>query len=271
MKLTYLCPYENLEEYIEHMQEKDAWEQIMIAPFWQQITEWAPFPLDYMEPKAIVNKQMLINQMEYFKNFNILTLAPEFEKITLSLPKADDDPMTVALYPSDNCLEEGVYGTGAWGNIIINLNPANSNACKWTPFVFAHEYHHTVLGDYWYCSKGGRETKGNFLEAIINEGQADLFAQSIYPSFFPSWLKGVSSDWEETVWKKMKNILYKVASTEEFAPYMFGSDELKIPSNAGYYFGNLIVKEYLNNHPKVSFSELLQTPHQVIFNESKFA
>lgn len=271
MKLEYLCTYENLGHYLEHIQENGAWEQIMIAPFWRQITQWAPFPVDYMKPKALINKNIIINQITHFKKYDLLTLKLEFEKIVLKLPKADDDPMTIAFYPSDNCMDEGVFGTGTWGNIIININPINDNFIKWTPFVFAHEYHHNVLGFYWYCVKEGNETKGNFLEAIINEGQADLFAQSIYPSFSPSWHKGMTDDCEQVVWEKLKNIIYSIAPIEEFAPYMFGNEKLKIPSNAGYYFGYAIVKDYINKHPDVSFSELLQTPHQVIFNESRFA
>lgn len=94
------------------------------------------------------------------------------------------------------------------------------------PFVFAHKYHHNVLGFHWYCVKEGKETKGNFLEAIINEGQADIFAQGIFPSLYPSWLQGTSADCEQTVWKKIKDVLYKIAPVEEFAPYMFGSKEL---------------------------------------------
>lgn len=271
MKLKYLYAYERLEQYLEHISDCDAWERIMIAPFWGQITEWAPFPVDYMKPNPITDNKMLINQVERFKDINMTALFPEFEAIIEKLRKDDDDPMTIAFYPSENCMEEGVFGTGTWGNVIINVNPINNNSVKWIPFVFAHEYHHNVLGFHWYCVKEGKETKGNFLEAMINEGQADLFAQSIYPSFFPSWHMGVEANSEQLVWEKLKNILYNVDSPEAFSPYMFGSEELEIPSYAGYYFGYAIVKDYINKYPNVSFSELLQTPHQVIFNESRFS
>jgi uncharacterized protein YjaZ len=187
------------------------------------------------------------------------------------LPKDDDDPMTIAFYPSENNMKEGIFGTCVWGNIIMNVNPVNKNAVKWLPFVFAHEYHHCVLGFYWYCVKGGTETKGNFLEYLINEGQADNFAQSIYPSFCPSWHKGVSKDCKQDIWKKFKEILYTVAPTEQFAPYMFGDSALGIPPNAGYYFGYSIVKAYIDKHTNISFSELIQIPHQQIFEESGFS
>lgn len=271
MELKYLRTYNSLGCYLEHFQERDAWEHIMIAPYWQQIAEWAPFPIDYMKPKALLNKQVIINQMKHFNDYDLLAIKPEFERVAASLPKADDDPMTIAFYPSDNSMEEGIFGTGAWGNIILNINPLNHQAVKWTPFVFAHEYHHIVLGHYWYCIKECKETTGSFLEAIINEGQADLFAQSIYPSFFPSWHRGVSPDCESSAWEILKKILCNVAPIEEFAPYMFGNESLNVPTNAGYYFGHAIVNDYLKKHPGMSFSELLQTPHRAIFNESRFA
>lgn len=271
MKLKYLYAYENLGHYLEHMQENDAWEQIMIAPFWSQIAEWTPFPVDFMKPAPILDKQIVMNQMNEFKKFQISDLAPKFEMIVERLPKADEDPMTIAIYPSDNDMVEGIYGTGVWGNIIMNVNPTNKNSVHWMPFVFAHEYHHNVLGFHWYCIKEGKETKGNFLEAIINEGQADIFAQSIFPSLYPSWHQGISADCEQIAWERIKDVLYKIALVEEFAPYMFGSKELEIPSNAGYYFGHAIVNDYIKKYPHISFTELLQTPHQVIFNESKFS
>lgn len=166
-------------------------------------------------------------------------------------------------------LDKQVINT--WGNIIISVNSVNDASVKWIPFVFAHEYHNNVLGDYWYCVKEGKETKGIFLEAMINEGQADLFAQRIYPLLSPSWHKGVSADCEQVVWKKLKPVIYNIAPTEEFTPYMFGNEELEVPSYAGYYFGHAIVKDYMGKHPNITFSELLQTPHQLIFNESRFS
>lgn len=45
--------------------------------------------------------------------------------IAAKLHKEDDDAMTIAFYPSDNSMEEGVFGTATWGNIIININTVN--------------------------------------------------------------------------------------------------------------------------------------------------
>lgn len=243
----------------------------MIAPFWQQISQWAPFSVDFMKPNQLCDKQIIKKEIDEFQKLQTSKISGEFETIVQCLPKEDDDPMTIALYPSDNDMPEGIVGTGVWGNIILNINPLNPCFETWTPFVFAHEYHHNVLGFYWYCVKEGKETKGNFLEAIINEGEADAFAQSIYPSLSPSWHKGVSADRESEVWEKLKKVLYKESSPEEISPYMFGNEDLGIPANSGYYFGHAIVEDYINKHYGISFQELIKVPHKDIFNESRFA
>jgi uncharacterized protein YjaZ len=191
-----------------------------------------------------------------------------FSEIITVLPKEDDDPMTVAIYPSDTGMEEGIYGTGVWGNIILNINLINPESLNWIPFVFAHEYHHNILGYYWYCIKGGEETKGTFLESIINEGEADVFAQSIFPDTVPSWHKGVAEEEELKVFSKMKEVLEEQLPIETAASYMFGNEEMGIPRNAGYYFGVKIVKAFLEKHPGMSFEALIKVPHKTVYLES---
>lgn len=270
MELNLIHPWKRLDNYLARRGDEDAWEQEMVAPFWPRLSEFAPFPADYLKPPA-VGWEEAGGLTGLFETMDFDGLAAEFVRIAAALPKEDDDPMTVAFYPSDNRMEEGVYGTGVWGNVVLNLNPRNPGATDWTPFVFAHEYHHNVLGFYWYCVKGGAETKGNLLEALVNEGEADLFAQSLYPDRSPSWHRGVKPEEEAAVWRKFREALFTAGPTEEFAPYLFGDSGRGIPENAGYHFGCRMVRSYLERNPGLGFSRLIEVPHEEIFRGSDLA
>jgi len=109
------------------------------------------------------------------------------------------------------------------------------------------------------------------LEYLINEGEADEFAKSLYPDCQPSWHKGVAKENEQHVWNKLKKVLYEVGSPQEQAKYMFGSEELGIPPFAGYYFGSGIVSSFMERHTNIGFIDLIKIPHQTIFNESIYS
>ncbi len=270
MKLKFLYPYKEMQKYLEYKDNQNAWEKIMIAPYWNQIAEWAGDSCDFMKPAPIEDRNIIIKQIELFKTIDLSVYEEVFKNIASALPIEDEDTLTVAFYPTENNIEEGVVGTNVWGNIIITVNPLITDFKKWIPFVFAHEYNHAVLGSYWYSVKGGSETKGNFLEYMINEGEADEFAKSLHPGYQPSWHKGVTKENEQDAWEKLKKVLYEVGSPQEQGKYMFGSKELGIPPFAGYYFGSRIVNSYMERHKGIGFKDLIKIPHQAIFDGSMF-
>lgn len=270
MELKFLYPYKEMQKYLEGIgKNQNAWKEIMIDPYWKQIAEWAGDTCDFMKPASIKNN--IKKQIEKFKILDLSVYEDVFKNVVSSLSKDDEDPMTVAFYPSENNMDEGVAGCNVWGNIIITINPLITNFQKWIPFVFAHEYHHVVLGFYWYCVKGGSDTKGNLLEHLINEGEADEFAKSLHPNYQPSWHKGVTKENEQFTWEKYKKVLYEVGSPQEQEKYMFGSKELGIPPFAGYYFGSKIVSSFMERHKNIGFNDLIKIPHQTIFSESILA
>ena len=116
-----------------------------------------------------------------------MSLKNEFLKTGQDLPKADDDPLSIAIYPLDDEnksvkeRQNGVLGACVFGNILIQVNPLAEDFLTWIPYVFAHEYHHSVWGNYWYVLHGGLE--GNFLEYMINEGQGGCFCQTPVSNF----------------------------------------------------------------------------------------
>lgn len=209
----------------------------------------------------------LEQQFRLLAQLNIEDLQREFERISRELPIQDDDPM--AIYPNTDALvkerQNGVVGACVFGNILINVNPLAENWEQWIPYVFAHEYHHSVWGHHWYVMNGGLE--GNFLEYMINEGQADAFAKSLFPHLHPQWLRSLTESEETDLWDKMKPIL---SSTDrhEFETYMFGDETTGLPWCTGYTFGHAAVTHYLELHPQVSLAELLAVHPKEILNGS---
>lgn len=182
-----------------------------------------------------------------------------------ALPKDDDDPMYVAIYPSTADMPEGIYGTGVWGNVILNINARNTNFEKWISFVFAHEYYHSVWGNNWFCLHNGEGLHGWLIESILIEGEADAFAESIFGNMKPSWHYGVKSEEEKSTWEALKSVAELCLSPEELSNYIFGCKELGIPQNAGYYFDIKIIRAFMKKNQIIDMKKLLETPLEEIY------
>lgn len=266
MQIELIPAYLNLEDYIqEEHQDQDTWEKIMVEPYWNILSQWAPFPEDYKKPACHLDKNIAKQQLEALNKVDWDKVMQTFNLVCNIFPNDDDDVMYVAIYPSNTEMPEGIYGTGVWGNIILNINAMNSNFEKWLPFVFAHEYHHSVWGNYWYCIHNGNGLHGWFIESIIIEGEADAFAESIFGDMKPSWHYGVRSEDEANIWDTFKNVTEKCLSPEEASKYIFGCEELGIPQNAGYYFGIKIIREYMKKTQINDMIKILETPLEEIY------
>ncbi|WP_040951002.1 DUF2268 domain-containing putative Zn-dependent protease [Gorillibacterium massiliense] len=275
MDIEIICPYENALKYIDEMKNGSnadpqlLWDKYFIQPYWDRISQWAPFDQSFMKPAMIEDLDALEQQFHLLAKINADDLKSEFRRICRELPKNDDDPIIVAIYPNTNGLvkerQNGVVGACVFGNILINVNPRAENWEQWIPYVFGHEYHHSVWGHHWYVLNGGLE--GNFLEYIINEGQADAFAKSLFPDLQPQWLSVLTRSEETDLWDKMKPILYST-DRDDFEKYMFGDEKIGLPWCIGYTFGNLVVNSYLDLHPHVSLTELIAVHPKEILNGS---
>lgn len=266
MEIELIPAYLKLEDYIqEEHQNQDTWEKTMVEPFWEILSQWAPFPEDYKKPIYHLEKNEAKQQLEALKKVDWVKVMSTFKKVCDVLPKNDNDIMYIAIYPSNTEMPEGIYGTGVWGNIILNINARNINFEKWLPFVFAHEYHHNVWGNYWYCIHNGDGLHGWFIENIIIEGEADAFAESIFGDMKPSWHYGVRSEEEFNIWKIFEGVAEIHLSPEETGKYIFGCEELGIPLNAGYYFGIKIIREYMKKTQINDMKKILETPVEEIY------
>jgi uncharacterized protein YjaZ len=192
MEIKIIDTFKNAKEYLTNAKENrdDAiklWTKHMIEPFWNDIAMYAPFDQSFKQPPCIKEFEQLENQLSILSKFNIADMKSIFTLVANELPSDDDDPMLVALYPlcnSNKIVKErqnGVVGTSVFGNIIISINPIAEDWQKWIPFVFAHEYHHNIWGYNWYVVRDGKDLDGSFLQYMITEGQADLFAMSVFP------------------------------------------------------------------------------------------
>ena len=280
MEIKIIVSFENAKQYLletkkDNTDANGLWKKHMIEPFWGDITMYAPFDQSFKQPPCITELTQLEKQLSILSELDTVKLKSEFNAVADTLPSNDDDPMIVALYPlcdSNKIVKErqnGVIGASVFGNMIIRINPLADDWQKWIPFVFAHEYHHNIWGQYWYVVQGGKDLDGSFLEYMITEGQADLFAMSQYPDLTPLWNKIFDADTEAVLWDKIKPVLNSTDPTIH-NEYMFGDIEKGLPWCVGYSFGRMIVEDFLKKQP-MPFSELFNVPAKQIFGMSRFA
>jgi len=250
------------------------WAKYMIEPFWNDIAKYAPFDQSFKQPPCIVDFEQLEKQLSILLKFSIDDMMPKFMLAINAISSDDDDPMFVALYPlcdSNKIVKErqnGIIGTTVFGNMIISINPLADDWQKWIPFVFAHEYHHNMWGHNWYVVRGGKDLEGNFLEYMITEGQAELFAMSLFSDLVPQWNKTFDTEYEKILWERIKPILYS-RDHKTHETYMFGDKEKDLPWCMGYSFGRTIVEDFLLKQP-MSFLELLNVPAKQIFEKCRY-
>jgi uncharacterized protein YjaZ len=263
MNVNILPVYTSIEKHFNEwsdMPSGDFWEEYAIKPFWEKLCCYAPMDLSDRKPAPITDLQVLKKQVGMLHSIDLDALHSEFTKITESLPSFEDDTVTIALYPlgvshkAINERQNGVVGTSLFGNIMIQINPFIEDYQEWIPYVFAHEYHHTVWGNYWYMMHG-TEVKHDLLTALIIDGEADSFALSHYQKLKPQWLFALSDD---DAWSLFHQQYAPYLSTCDFdyGKFMFGDVASNIPWCAGYAIGYRLVQEFLSAEHQ-SFPQLL--------------
>lgn len=278
MKLEIMTVYKNLDGYILEMEKDHAnyevlWDKYAIQPYWEKISQWAPCDMSDRKPKAIKDIGKLKQQIKLMQKMNLDAIKSEFTKIVSELPNYDDDTIVIAIYPLDDEnitvkeQQNGVQGINVFGNILIQVNPFAENYLGWIPYVFAHEYHHSVWGNYWHVIHGG--CTGSLIEAMLIDGQADIFAKSLNPTLNPTWIYQMSKKQEKELWN---NHYYKLLYETDFdyIKYMFGSGEAGIPWCAGYFFGYKIIDSFRKLHPQISVKDMLEMSSEEIFAMSNY-
>ena len=272
MKIQIINVWNELEAYIQAVENgknpEEEWEKQVIATCWEQLCCYAPMDLSERKPGVIKDTKILTEQVKKLKEINIEGLREEFERIATVLPNYDDDPITVALFPSDaqnetvNEKQNGVIGTALFGNLIIQINPLIEQYEKWIPYVFAHEYHHTVWGNYWFMLHGGC-LENKFIDALMIDGEADSFALSQYPDLKPEWIFGLSKDEVENLWNQQYKAIVQNKDVD-YGTYMFGNEEAGIPWCAGYAIGYMLVQRYIEKTGNEILAMLEKKPEDIL-------
>jgi len=269
MSVQIAPTFDNARVYLREAKKNGAdiprlWERYMIEPYWADIARWAPFDQSFKKPLPVTNLQALEMQLSLFTKLSLDGLYDSFNKVAESLPAADGT-MLVVLYPHDNGdrafkeRENGVRGTSVFGNMILSVNPLAEQYRDWLPYVFAHEYHHNIWGYHQYTLHQGKKLDGSLLESMVTEGQADAFAESLFPHLLPEWNRPFACDTETLLWDRLKPALLNTdrATHDKF---IFGCEEEGLPWCMGYSFGRSIVNDYMKKHPCISFLDLLEVP-----------
>jgi len=272
MKLELIPVYQHLECYICKSGQAEAdldalWNEYAIKPYWERLSCWAPFDMSDRKPKPVRDIPKLRQQIALLNQMDLIKLEETFIHIMSALPMEGDDTITIAVYPledGDGSIknrQNGVLGTSIFGNILIQVDPLAENFAEWVPYVFAHEYHHSVWGAYWYVNHGG--ATGQLIESLVIDGQADSFATSLFPWLNPSWLNQIPADKEKQLWNE--HYAGNLNSTDyDYGRLMFGDTAEEVPWCAGYSYGYKIVQSYLQHNPGISFKQLLETSAQDI-------
>ena len=272
MKIDVKNTYKEIRKYIERVKNGESpeicWEEEVIAFYWEKLCCYAPFDLSERKPNAITEIGVLEKQCELLEKLDINELRMEFERVATILPNYDDDTITVAIFPGNstsvNDKQNGVVGTSLFGNMFIQVNPLIQGYEDWIKYVFAHEYHHTVWGNYWFMLHSG-ELENKFIDSLIIDGEADSFAMELYPKLRPQWLFGMSDDEILCIWENKYKAVAE--STEvDYVSYMFGSIENEIPWCAGYAVGYMLVQRYLGITKK-SVVEILEHKPEVMLKD----
>lgn len=272
MKVDVKNTYKEIRKYIERVKKGESpevcWEEEVIAFYWEKLCCYAPFDLSERKPNAITEIGVLEKQCELLEKLDINELRMEFERVATILPNYDDDTITVAIFPGNNTSvndkQNGVVGTSLFGNMFIQVNPLIQGYEDWIKYVFAHEYHHTVWGNYWFMLHSG-ELENKFIDSLIIDGEADSFAMELYPKLRPQWLFGMSENEIHCIWENKYKAIAE--STEvDYVSYMFGSIENEIPWCAGYAVGYMLVQNYLGITKK-SVAEILELKPEVMLKQ----
>lgn len=227
MKITVLNACENVKNYIEQVENgisaEAAWEKEAIEPFWDRLCCYSPTDLSERKPKPIRDLQGLKEQCERLSELNLALLETEFQRISSTLPNYDDSPLLVVIFPCDtnnttvNEKQNGVVGTSLFGNILIQVNSLIEGYEAWIKYVFAHEYHHTIWGNYWFVLHAGT-LSDEFINSLVIDGEADCFALELYPDLKPKWIfdmpiAEVQRLWEKTIRKSQQKAMWRMKHT----------------------------------------------------------
>ncbi|MCA0970662.1 DUF2268 domain-containing protein [Halobacillus litoralis] len=264
--LQVVSAYKYVEKYVEkaektedHEERKVLWRELVMnevrdsclnGPYFHLVQEYVLSP-----PQDLENLKDEIEALRDSGSEEVVLEA--LEKSAGALPGPDT---TVCLLPLGD-LELDVSGvTVGAGTISIVHQPYTTHQS--IRQVVAHEYHHSA----WTADSFNGE-KMDLLDAIIFEGKAEYFADSLYgePLIEPG---RVSEEEVKKLWNRAKESL-DTTDDREVREILYGGED-GFPYGFGYVAGYRIVQEYVKSHPDTTMEELTRLNAESLYQKSGY-
>lgn len=221
-----------------------------------------PFLLQTLKTE-IRPDEKLKKEIEILKNYDFRKIVEStFQHVVKELPGPKTKILFIPANPEYKEIFES-YGIGinavtvGKGKIIVSINPTINNWQQLLPYTLAHEYHHSV-----WTSRNFKSSDFTPLEYLILEGRADSFAKELFPNTEHPFIKTLSKEQENRVWRLIKPEMH-LRNSELNDKMMSGTNE--IPTGSVYSIGFSIIESFKINNPKVDDKELIDmTPEQIL-------
>lgn len=276
--LRIISVYMNVENYIKAVKSinepdyRQLWIDHVIEPSWK---EWAAGQFNEERirkdlERPLIDTDMLQEALQYMKRSNVEDIvAKANEAAEKHLPSQQFD-RAICIMVNYKLGEDvnGVVGTCVGDNMLLQINPFIEGWQQYISWVIAHEHHHCAWGYDYFFIKGNKSI--DLLTAVLNEGQADAFANSICSELNPAWINALDSEEEKQQWSMMQKYLKSPCNAELHIRFFFGDKGTDTPPFTGYTIGFRIIQAFRSKHPMVSFERLLKKSSKEILERSGY-
>lgn len=252
------------------------WWDLAVAPHWQ---DWAAGQFNEARLREhfktpILDLDGLEESVSMLSQSGVEGLITQaYAIISTALPSEEQDP-AVCIFPMDpqngyvRDVFHGVLGNGVGSNSLLQINPLGRDWRSYVPYVLAHEHHHSVWGYHYFYLQGHQ--KMPLLASLVCEGQADRFANGLFPGANPPWIQPFPEQQELELWARVRPCLAG-DDPDEYARFMFRDEAGGIPANTGYRIGYQLVHSYCQSHPEIPLLDLIDISPEEILAGSRFA
>ncbi|QDP41189.1 DUF2268 domain-containing protein [Radiobacillus deserti] len=184
-----------------------------------------------------------------------------------------DEGKTIYLFPANYSVPGLSYSLPLMGGVtgrvwnedfvFFRLDPSFEKESL--QYMIAHEYHHTVNFE-----KSKENHSETLLEAVMIEGKAELFAETVYPDVEVSWSKPfISQQSEQKVWNYLKEN-QNLTNVEIKSEFTNGNPRKNLPQWSLYRIGKRIMEIFVDNNPDISIQDWTKLPAREILSKSKY-
>jgi len=278
-KVRVISAYKGMNDYVKEAKAsrdhdlKALWDNYVINPYWNQ---WAAGQFNEQRIREVVLSEpigeldKLLEAVELLSGANVEAIVEKvFYTVSEALPLPEEE-QAVCIYinPYIGEANHGVIGTCVGDNLLLQINPCVEEWKDYIGWVVAHEHHHSVFGYNYFYLKGN--TGGGLLLGLIMDGQADLFAKSLFPHLNARWIDVLTEKQELELWNVMKEHLDSEDGSI-YERFFFGDAKTDTPPSTAYTVGYHILNAYMKAYPQISTSELLDKDIKEILKDSGYA